>query len=345
MTAIAVPALRSRPWLAPLGAVFGGAAALRAALYRRGVLGRHRLGSPVISIGNLAVGGRGKTPLVERTASLLIDAGQRVAVLSRGYGGSFRGDALIVSDGIRVLAGSEQAGDEPVMLARALPAAVVAVGRDRVRVGRAVEAALGLRVFLLDDGFQHLQLVRDLDVVCVDADDLGERLLPAGPLRESLSALERADVVAVSAEDEEAAQRAVARLSSQLDPARVFRVRRRPAGFRDLEGANVPPPSRAFLLTGIARPVRVATDVAQQGTKVVGRAAFADHHRFRPDEIDSVARRAQAAGADAIVTTAKDALRLPATRLALPIVVFHVTCAVDDEARYRARLLKAAVRA
>ena len=112
MTAIALPALRSRPWLAPLGAVFGGAAALRATLYRRGVLARHRLASPVISIGNLAVGGRGKTPLVERTASILMEAGRPVAVLSRGYGGSFRGDALIVSDGVRVHADDVQVPHE-----------------------------------------------------------------------------------------------------------------------------------------------------------------------------------------------------------------------------------------
>ena len=158
-----------RAWLAPLGAVFGGATTLRAALYRRGVLADTRLGSPVISIGNLAMGGRGKTPLVELTATLLRDAGRPVAVLSRGHGGDFRGDVLVVGDGTRVLAEAAQAGDEPVMLARALPGVVVAVGRDRARAGRAVEAAMGPRVFVLDDGFQHLRLARDLDIVCVDA--------------------------------------------------------------------------------------------------------------------------------------------------------------------------------
>src|SRR5205814_6115946 len=131
------------------GSVCGGAAALRVSLYDRGLLARTRLKSPVVSIGNIAVGGRGKTPLVELTATLLREAGRPVAVLSRGYGGSFRGEWLVVADGQRVLADATLAGDEPVMLARALPGVVVAIGRDRGAVGRAVEEAVGPRVHVL----------------------------------------------------------------------------------------------------------------------------------------------------------------------------------------------------
>jgi tetraacyldisaccharide 4'-kinase len=326
--------------LAPLGAVFGGATALRAALYRRGVLARTRLRSPVISVGNLAVGGRGKTPLVELTATLLRDAGRPVAVLSRGYGGAFRGDVLVVGDGTRVLAEAPEAGDEPVMLARALPGVVVAVGRDRARAGRALETALGPRVFVLDDGFQHLRLARDLDIVCVDADDLRARPLPAGTLRERLSALGRAHLIALSGEDEDAAGAAGDALSRRFGPARVLRVRRRPGGFFDLAGAPVPVPARAFLLTGIARPERVATDLAAQGTTVTGHAAFPDHHRFRPGEIESILRQAEKSGAGAVVTTAKDAVRLPVAASALSVLVWRVRCAVDDEDRFRMRLLE-----
>jgi tetraacyldisaccharide 4'-kinase len=325
--------------LAPLGAVFGGATALRASLYDRGLLARARLRSPVIRIGNLAVGGRGKTPLVELTATILRDAGRPVAVLSRGYGGAFRGELLVVGDGTRVLADAEEAGDEPVMLARALPGVVVAVGRDRVRAGRALEAAPGPRVFVLDDGFQHLRLARDLDIVCVDAGDLRARPLPAGMLRERPSALARAHLVAVSGEDEEDARAAVHALSQRLGSARVVRVRRRPAGFVDLAGAPASAPARAFLLTGIARPERVAADLAAQGTTVTGHAAFADHHRFRPEEIDSALGQAERSGAEAVVTTAKDAVRLPVTASALPVLVWRVRCAVDDEEGFRARLL------
>jgi tetraacyldisaccharide 4'-kinase len=325
--------------LAPLGAVFGGATALRASLYRRGLLARARLGSPVISVGNLAVGGRGKTPLVELTATMLRDAGRSVTVLSRGYGGTFRGDVLVVGDGVRVAADVAEAGDEPVMLARALPGVVVAVGRDRVAAGRALETALGPRVFVLDDGFQHLQLVRDLDIVCVDAGDLRARPLPAGLLRERPSALSRAHLIVVSGEDEDDARTAVDALSQRFGPDRIFRARRVPAGFFDLAGAPASPPAHAYLLTGIARPERVATDLAMRGTVVTGHAAFADHHRFRADEIETALRAAERSGADAVVTTAKDAVRLPGSLGVRPILVWRVRSAVEDEERFRARLL------
>ena len=187
---------RSR-WLAPFGAAFGAGAALRVGLYRRGWLRQSRLSGPVISVGNLSVGGSGKTPLVARIAEILRDAGEPVAVLSRGYGGTFRGDYLIVGDGAAVVAGSAEAGDEPVMLARALPGVLVAVGRRRDRVGRAVEARYGRRVHVLDDGFQHLRLFRDLDVLSVSDADLQDRPLPAVRLRERASASPRADVLCV----------------------------------------------------------------------------------------------------------------------------------------------------
>jgi tetraacyldisaccharide 4'-kinase len=344
VTAAALAAVRPRPWLAPLGAMLGGGAALRAALYRRGILPRVRLASPVISIGNLAVGGRGKTPLVELAAAWLRDAGRPVAILSRGYGGTFRGEALVVSDGERVLADATAAGDEPVMLARALPGVVVAVGRDRGRLGRVVEGRFGPRVCLLDDGFQHLRLRRDLDVVCIDAEDLGDRPLPAGALRERPSALARADLVAVAGEDDAGASEACRSLAEALGPDRVFRVRRRPAGFVDTSGAAGPPPARAFLLSGIARPERFVQDVARAGCAVVGHAVFPDHHRFRPHEIDDAVRDAHAAGADALVTTAKDAVRLPTLPPDVPLRVFRVRSEVEDAARFRDRLLAAASR-
>ena len=344
MTATALAAVRPRPWLAPLGAMLGGGAALRAALYRRGVLPRVRLASPVISIGNLTVGGRGKTPLVELSAGWLRDAGRPVAILSRGYGGSFRGEALVVSDGERVLADAAAAGDEPVMLARALPGVVVAVGRDRGRLGRIVESRFGPRVCLLDDGFQHLRLARDLDVVCVEAEDLADRPLPAGALRERPSALARADLIAVGGEADAAAHEACRALGEVLGAARVFRVRRRPVGFVDLADRVAPAPARAFLVSGIARPQRFARDVAGAGSAVTGHAVFPDHHRFRLEEVDAAAHDARASGADAIVTTAKDAVRLPTGHVDLPWLVFRVRSEVEDEARFRERLLDAAAR-
>jgi len=322
--------------LAPLGALYGGVAAARAGAYGRGWLPRARLAGPVISVGNLSVGGSGKTPVVALVAAMLRDARRPVSVLSRGYGGSFRGDCLVVGDGQGVSAGPAEAGDEPVMLARALPGVVVAVGRRRDRVGRAVEARFGSRVHVLDDGFQHLRLHRDLDLVCACARDLGDRPLPAGRLRESPSALARADLILFEADGA-----ALAALGA-AHPGRVLGLRRRVLGFFGLDGAERPAPSRPFLLSGIARPERFHGDVTPRVGHVAGTALFADHHAYTAAEVAGVESQARAAGADAIVTTAKDAVRLPLT--SLPTLVLGIAAEVDDEARLRERVLRAAER-
>jgi tetraacyldisaccharide 4'-kinase len=328
-----------------LGDAFGAIASLRVAAYRRGLLPRARLAGPVVSVGNLGMGGSGKTPVVARVAEILRDAGEPVAVLSRGYGGRFRGEALVVSDGTAILAGAAEAGDEPVMLARALPGVVVAVGPRRDRVGRAVEVLFGRRVHVLDDGFQHLRLERDLDLVCLDVRDLEDRPLPAGRLRERPSALDRADLVLLT-RLEAASEEELRALEARLSPERTHRVARRVAGWRSPGGAPAAPPAPAFLLAAIARPERFERDVAQCGVPVAGRAFFRDHHRFRPEELARVSAEARAAGATAIATTAKDAVRLEgAPALGLPLVVLAIAADVVDEARLRERLLAVARRA
>ncbi len=328
-----------------LGTAFGAISALRALAYRRGLLPRHRLAGPVVSVGNLGVGGSGKTPVVQRVAEILRDAGEPVAVLSRGYGGRFAGESLVVGDGTSVLASAEQAGDEPVMLARALPGVVVAVGKHRDVVGRAVEARFGERVHVLDDGFQHLRLERDLDLVCLDVRDLEDQPLPAGRLRERPSALARADLVLLT-RLEAASERELLALETRIGEDRTFRVERRVAGWKISAGAPEACPQRAFLLAAIARPERFERDAAAAGTAVVGRAFFRDHHRFRPHELAAVAQQARQAGADAIVTTAKDVVRLEGATLGgLPVIVLGIEARVVDEPRLRERLLAVVRRA
>jgi tetraacyldisaccharide 4'-kinase len=327
-----------------LGRVYGGIAALRVAAYRRGILPRARLQGPVVSVGNLSFGGSGKTPVVQRVAEILREEGLPVAVLSRGYRGSFRGAALVVSDGSSVLASAAVAGDEPVMLARALPGVVVAVGRRRDVVGRAVEARLGPRVHILDDGFQHLRLERDLDLLCLDVGDLEDQPLPFGRLREAPAAVGRADLILLT-RIEAASEAALAALEQRLGPDRTFRVRRRPNGFVTLAGGPVPAPARVFLLAGIARPERFDADVRACGAAVVGRAFFRDHHAFKPAELEAAHASAREAGADAVVTTAKDAVRLPLSPSNPPVLVFRIVAEIEDEPRFRARLLQTARRA
>ncbi len=331
--------MTGQPWLAPLGMAFGAAARLRRALYRRGLLPQLRLAGPVISVGNLSVGGSGKTPVAARVAEILRDAGCPVAVLSRGYRGSFRGDALVVSDGERVTATAAQAGDEPVMLARALPGVVVAVGRRRDRVGRAVESRFGRRVHVLDDGFQHLRLFRDLDLLCLGEHDLEDRPLPAGRLREFPAAAAAADVVLLAGMG---SARGVESLRPGVDGQRVFAWSPEPAGFFALEGGQAAPPVRPFLVAGIARPERFAADAARLCPGWTGSWFFPDHHVFTPSEMRAVAERARAAGADCLLTTAKDAVRLPPAAGGLPIVVLRVRAVMADEARFRSLLLRAA---
>jgi tetraacyldisaccharide 4'-kinase len=288
----------------------------------------------VISVGNLSVGGSGKTPVAGRVAEILRDAGCPVAVLSRGYRGSFRGDALVVSDGERVTATAAEAGDEPVMLARALPGVVVAVGPRRDQVGRAVEARFGRRVHVLDDGFQHLRLFRDLDVLCLAERDLEDRPLPAGRLREFPSAASAADVVLVSRRPGDEAGREGGERSFAWWPE--------PAGFATAAGIETTAPRRPYLVAGIARPERFAASAQAVCPGWTGSWFFPDHHAFTASEAHAVGERARAAGADGLLTTAKDAERLPAEAAGLPVVILRIRVVVEDEPRLRALLLRAA---
>jgi tetraacyldisaccharide 4'-kinase len=321
--------MNARTLLAPLGAAYGAAGALRVALYGRGLLRRHRLAGPVVSVGNLSVGGSGKTPVVALVARLLQEAGLPVSVLSRGYGGSFRGDALVVSDGADVRADAVQAGDEPAMLARHLPGVVVAVGPRRERVGRLVEQRFGRRVHVLDDGFQHLRLHRDLDLLCATPADLVDAPLPAGRLRERPSAAGRASALLLAGANGDAPP------EEGPQAPRVFHLRRRVEGFFDRAGLQRPAPARAFLLAGIARPERFLADVAASAGSAVGSAVFRDHHWFTPEELLRAADRARHAGADAVVTTAKDAERLPPGWEPLPVVVLRIAAEVEEPGRFR----------
>ena len=324
-------------WLAPAGALYGQAAALRARLYRKGLLPQARLAGPVISVGNLSLGGSGKTPVVVRIAQILMEHGVPVAILSRGYGGSFDGECLVVADGRTVLADARRAGDEPSMMARCLPGVVVAVGPKRDVVGRAVEERFGPRVHVLDDGFQHLRLARDLDVVCVRPDDLLDRPLPAGRLRESPSALSRANVV-LAVDDPGGI------VGKRVGTTDVYRTSHRVEGFFDRDGHRAEAPRRPFLVSGIARPQRFEDDVRARTQGVAGALRFADHHAFSDRDVATIVRQAQDVQADAVVTTAKDAGRLPEGSQ-LAFLVLRIAAQIEDEGRFRERLLVVARRA
>jgi tetraacyldisaccharide 4'-kinase len=333
--------VKDRRLLAPLGLLYGWIAAQRVARYRSGRSPQARLRGPVISVGNLSVGGSGKTPVVAHVATLLRDADVRVAILSRGYGGRFHGDCLVVSDGGDPLCDAATAGDEPWMLARDVPGAIVAVGPRRDVVGRAVEERFGRCVHVLDDGFQHLRLHRDLDLLCVGASDEARWPLPAGPLREFAEAARRADIVLLTRADS-ADEARLAALEERHGRERTLRVWQRPRGFFDSDGAPVDAPRRPFLVSGIAGPKRFEADVRGLCTDLAGHAVFRDHHAFGAAEIAEISLRARAAAADAFVTTAKDWVRWPQMKLELPVHVLRLGLEVQDSERLRERLVDVA---
>jgi len=276
---------------------------------------RRALARPVISIGNLSMGGSGKTPLVAHVARLLQDMGHKPAILSRGYARPRVLDgAVVVSDGTRVLATFGTAGDEPLMLARQLPGCAVVVAADRYLAGSLAERRLGRTAHVLDDGFQHLQLARTLDIVVVTRRDLGDRVMPAGRLREPLDAMRAADAVVVDAEDgiEDAVRDAGAR--------RVFRMSRRLAPRRE---------EPVFAFAGIGRPAAFFDALRRDGWSVVGSSGFADHHRYSPADMATLANDAVRAGARLLVTTEKDAARLDGVTPALPVMAVPLMVTVE----------------
>jgi tetraacyldisaccharide 4'-kinase len=314
------------PPLLAAEALFRATAAVRGALYDAGVLRAERAAVPVVSIGNVAVGGAGKTPAAIAVARRLLARGRRVALLSRGYGATRR-DARIVADGERVLLGAAEGGDEPVLVARRLPGVRVLCGPRRADLARTAVDALGADALLLDDGFQHRALARDLDVAVVDAaNPFGNgRLLPAGPNREPRSALRRAGLVWLSRVDQAhpaalEALRATAREATGKDPVEsrhaavdvVDGALARGFGVDGLRGRRV------LLLAGIARPEGFRRTVEALGGDVVAERLFPDHHRFEAGELDRVLRDADAARCDLVVTTEKDAVRLDPASAADP---------------------------
>ena len=269
----------------------------------------------MISVGNLNTGGSGKTPIVAHIAALLAAHGERPAILSRGYGRTSPTPGVtIVSDGAAVLAPLEHAGDEPLMLAQALPGVAVMVAADRHEAGRVAETTLGATVHVLDDGFQHLGLERDVDLLIVGAHDLSDRVLPAGRLREPLTAAASADALLVDGSGPAGDDR----FKDLLGVGTVFHIERtigRPRALASDEPVEVGSGDVILALAGIARPDRFFADLEASGLPPRAKLVFRDHHQYSDADIASIARAARDAGATLILTTEKDAVRLAARSL------------------------------
>jgi tetraacyldisaccharide 4'-kinase len=289
--------------------IFGAAVRARNALYDSGLFPARRLQRPVVSVGNLSVGGSGKTPFVLALGELLKGRGIRFDILSRGYGRETRGVSVVDPAGL-----PQQFGDEPLLLARKLQEPVV-VGEDRYAAGVLAEEKFDSRLHLLDDGFQHRSLARDFDILLLTPEDARDRLLPAGRLREPLSGSRRADAVVLTG--------GASPEKFPLDGKLVWRAR------RGILPHNVPPRPVAFC--GIARPQNFLLQLRTAGIEVAAEAIFRDHYRYRERDIrDLIALRTQS-GAGGFVTTEKDAVNLGGYFSALePLAVVPVKMEILD---------------
>ena len=304
-------------FLWPFSMLYRLAIVIRNACYDAGVFRTTRLDVRVISVGNVTVGGTGKTPLVVSLAERLKENGRKVAVLSRGYGRKTKG-VVVVSDGHRMLASPEESGDEPYLLAGRLRDVPVVVGESRVAAGRTAIDRYGCDVFVLDDAFQHRSIFRDVDLVVMDANRPwgNGQLLPAGPLREPLSSLDRAHGIVLTH-------------AGQLDPrdARLARIRKwtrapflfashDPVGWVDLKDGTERPMGilngkRVVAFAGIGNPSSFRKTLESAGVQTEHFLEFGDHHWYGDADIRRIQRSADEYGVDAVVLTEKDAVRLP----------------------------------
>ena len=290
----------------PLTAIYGAASALRNSLFDRGALSVRRLERPVVSVGNLSVGGAGKTPFVIALGELLQARGVGFDVLSRGYGRKTRGVAVVAPDGT-----PGDFGDEPLLIARKLSVPVV-VGESRYEAGRLAESTFASQLHILDDGFQHRALARAFDIVLLTASDFKDGLLPSGRLREPLTSLARADAIALPAE--------LSAGNDALSGKLLWRMKR--------EIAVPDAPERPVAFCGIARPEQFFSQLRAMGIVSAAEIPFRDHYPYSLRDVEQLLAARSKHGAGGFVTTEKDAINLGSLRAKLDplgVAVLNVT--------------------
>jgi tetraacyldisaccharide 4'-kinase len=352
-------------FLHALSWLFSAGAQMRLWLYRHRIFQDQPLGCLVVVVGNLTVGGTGKTPVVEKLAGTLRDRGRKVAILSRGYKSkrppfwvrawhrlshTAEPPPRVVSDGHAVLLDSEQAGDEPYMLARNLPGVVVLVDKNRVKSGTYAIKHFGCDTLVLDDGFQYLHLKGSLNLLLVDkTNPFGNgRLLPRGILREPIKHLHRANYIFLTKSNGQRDLELEALIRRHNPGADLIECAHRPQYLQrtgvdpDAPGGRQPldwlKGRRIFAFSGIATPESFEKFLRDLGALVMGRERFLDHYRYSPEDLDDLHARALDEGAECLVTTEKDAVRLPAAGggrlplyyLRLEIEIIHGAADFDE---------------
>lgn len=297
--------------------IYGIAVRLRLAAYDNGFLTRRKLPCPVVSVGNITVGGTGKTPAVIAIAALLRKQGKNIAILSRGYGRRDESSIVVVSDGAGTIVDAQTSGDEPALMAARLREVPVIVGQDRYRAGVTAFARFHPDILVLDDGFQHLRLHRDLNIALVDGvQPLGTgKLFPAGILREPVASLRRADIVLITRAEQSRDLASLKELIAQFTTAPIFTSKHVPTGLVNLaDGSRETLASlkgkSVLACSGIAKPESFVALLEKLGAHVRKNVLFSDHHCYTRYDIDTLHSEALEVDASVIVTTEKDGVKL-----------------------------------
>ena len=328
--------------LSLLGSIYEKIADARNRLYDRGVFETFDLGSRTVSIGNITTGGTGKTPLVAYVANVLAKRGERVCILTRGYGRENPGRRVLVSDGNEIFASVREAGDEPFELAQKLMGqAIVIADGDRVAAAEWAKRKFGATAFVLDDGFQHRRAKRDLDIVCIDATNPfgGGKMLPAGRLREPLDNLKRADVIVITRANMIDDLTGLKFEIAKLAPGKpVFDAENRIVNLALLDdfhtGKQVPRKIEikepAFAFCGIGNPENFFEQLRRASLDIIATKSFGDHHEYSQADIDTIEHLAKQSGATSVMTTAKDAVKLDALKFTLPCYIVEIKIEIQN---------------
>jgi len=312
----------------------------REALYRKGIKKSHSLGVPVISVGNLTMGGTGKTPVVAHIASKLLARGFKPAIISRGYGGAAGNKVNIVSDGNNVFLDAKAAGDEPCFLAHSLPGVHVYTGIVRILPSRFAAEEAGCNVLILDDGFQHLAVKRDLDLVLFSAASLAgnSRVFPGGDLREPISALKRCSAFVITGITEELRER-----SAKFKTLLLQRFPDIPVFFASYEAQQaqlltdksshaLPAlPSPLFAFCGIGQPQLFQKTLTALDLDISAFMPLRDHQAFTPSLLKKIDAKAKSSGAKALITTEKDLIKIRKDDFSLPVYSLQMEVKPDKE--------------
>lgn len=335
-----------------LSRLYGKITNFRNALYRKGVFSSFSLGAKTVSVGNITVGGTGKTPLVALIADFLANSGETVCVISRGYGRKNPKSRVLVSDGKNVLAKAEFAGDEPFELANKLIGkAIVIADADRISAAKWAREKFNITAFILDDAFQHQRAKRDLNIVCIDATNpFGNRkTLPFGILREPLENLKRADAIVITRANL-VGNEEINTLKSEIEhytDCPIFTAMNKVSNITGLENfengqsqiLNLKPQiQKSLSFCALGNPNNFFEQLRREDFNLAATETFPDHHFYTPKDVEKIEKSARRSGAEILLTTAKDAVKLQDLKFTLPCYVIESEMIFEDTENFR-RLL------